>query len=241
MFERCRESREFFPDEAIEECVERPEILDELSREELDKMFEFAQSKIIEIFEPHLKARYRSVIQKILQKYASNPTNSTNSRTPGISINESYEISTPTGRAIMGVNISKLTNFHQLALIDIDPFQIIRHESQGYLCTIHDRAQRFYINLKLFILKTRDGTESRHLFIADWYVAPELRDNGIGSQLQQLAHGIGKQNGCSKIFCVISPEDPNDLARLKATNEKMGYEIAEVGGSLVAQKSLQTT
>jgi len=235
MGERLGEGREFYPEETLEDCLRNPEIADELSSEECEQLLALAQAKIAEIYEPNLKAKYKAIVQRILQQYTKTAYST---HKPQINISDSYNINTQNGSSTMSVNICAINNFHQTNLIGIHSAQIVRHESYGYLCTITDKEHRFWINLKLFILKQRDGTELRILFIADWYVIPGLRDNKIGTQLQQLAQKIGKDNRCSTLFCVLIPENPHDLERLKSTNQKMGYQINDVDGAVVAQKSL---
>lgn len=234
--ERMGGSMEQSPEELLEECLDNPERIDELSREDCEKLMDLAQSKIIEIFEPYLKARYQSLIQRAQRMVAVTSRGAQRSR---ICINDSYVIDTPRGQSATKVNTCEINNLSQAALTGVDFSRILRSESYGCLSTITDREHRFWINLKFLVLKQRDGTELRLLFIADWYVDRTLRGTGIGKQLQQLAWQIGEANGCSSVFCLLVPENPNDLERLKSTNQRMGYQIRNVDGSTVAQRLLE--
>ncbi|MFA6549812.1 MAG: GNAT family N-acetyltransferase [Candidatus Gracilibacteria bacterium] len=227
---------EFNAAEAIKNCLENPEAIDDLTPGECMQILEIIQARILEIFDPEIKAKYKVFAQRILQRYVMASGNA--QQKPKINIEKSYEIDTAHGTATLNVNVCQSNNLSQAILMDSDMSQVVRNGSTGYLCTITDKERRFWINIKIFILKQKDGTELRSLFIADWYVSPNLRDSGIGKKLQDLAEQIGRNNACTSIFCIIIPENPNDLNRLIAANIRMGYQIKNDRGRTVGCKQL---
>jgi hypothetical protein len=235
MGESMGESRDFSPENTLEDCLGNPEFVSELSHEECGELLELARARVVEIFDPDLKARYKAIIQKILLQHIKAAYGRQKS---SINIDDSYTINSANGPSVMTVNVCEIKNFSDTVSVGVNPSQIARNESCGYLCAITDKEQRFWINLKMFILKQADGSELCLLFIADWYVIPALRTTGIGTQLQQLAQRIGQENDCSSIFCFLVPENPEDLERLIATNQKMGFQVKNIDGAQVAQKFL---
>lgn len=235
MVDRLGEIRDFYRDEALEDCLQFPEALEDLNDSQALEVQQLAEARIFEIFDPSIKAKYQRLIQRIKTKLLGTATKAARADFPFIQ--NAYAINTPQGGVLANVKIGNLETLHQVGYLGVAMQDIVREESTGITCNIGDKDHQFWINLKMFKLKKRDGTEVKAVFVADWYVSPHLRNSGIGKQLQDLAATIARDNGCTAVFAVLIPEDPKDLERLKVTNAKLGYQVRETErGEFVATR-----
>jgi len=230
------EGNDFYADEALAECLDFPEMLEELTREQALEVLRLAEARIFEIYDHDIKAKYQRLIQQIKTKLLGGASDA--AQIPSANIQDSYVIDTPEGKTTLRVTVGNLGNFHQAALLGVPIMDLNRKKSVGLACNINDKQHRFWINLKMFGLVRKNGTVVRAVFIADWYVSPGMRDCGIGRQLQEIAEKIARDNRCTTIFSQLVPEDPKDLERLKAAKRKMGYKIQETQNGLVAKKRM---
>jgi GNAT superfamily N-acetyltransferase len=231
-----KERNDFYADEALLECLDDPALLEELTEAQALEVQRLAEARVFEIYEPIIKARYQRLIQKIKTKLLGSATAAARADFPYIQT--TYVIGIAGRSTPVGVTVGNLENLHQANLLGISTQDLVREESTGLTCNISDKDHQFWINLKMFKLKKRDGTEVKAVFIADWYVSPHFRGSGVGKQLQGLAATIARDNGCTTVFALLVPEDPKDLERLKGTNRKLGYEVSETVSGVVAVKTV---
>lgn len=238
--ERYGEYRETSPHETLELIRQHPEsresIIEGLDFEELDKLVEFVAALIIEA-DPELKAWYQQLLKYLCTALANR---STKISLPLPVIDNEYSINGHVARTMIGGPSKQF--YHLLDVTGIYPMELDRERSQAYLCCITSEEQSFWVNMQFFRIVLRDGREGNFLYIGDRYVAPDLRGNGIGDQLLQIADSVGVANGCNVICAKLIPEDPGDMELLKRGHEKAGYEVStRPDGLVTAIKDLRST
>ncbi len=233
------EDREFYPEETLEDCLNFPEIIDELNLKEREAIIALAEAMIIEIYEPDIKDKYRRLIQALKM---GNAADSSSQAAPMIRTNfPDFSISVDGKPVTIKPLVNTVSGIHHPALSSIEEVQLDqldRTQSHKYLCFNRDPEQRFWINLIMFVLIKKDGEQERIMYIADWYVSSNLREGGIGSQLQEIANEAAISNNCSMIFSTLMPDDPNDIDRLQAANINRGFEIRTIENITMAVKKL---
>lgn len=237
--ENSNEHREFYPEETLEDCLNLPEIIDELSLREREAIIALAEAMILEIYEPDIKAKYRQLIQALRM---GNAADSASYTVPMISANFPYfSINVDGNPVTIKPLVNTVPGIHHPALSSIEEIQfdqLDRAQSHKYFCFYRDPEQRFWVNLIMFVLIKKDGEQERIMYIADWYVSPNLREGGIGSQLQGIANEAAISNNCSMIFATLMPDDLNDMDRLQAANINRGFEIRTIENITMAVKKL---
>ena len=236
------ESREKYetPEEAMEACLDSLENIEEVETSQIEAIIELAEARIFEIFEPQIKDKYRRVIQALRTRSAKNlqtvaPVGS------GIILPREHVITDQDrNEIVMTVTTHEISNLSDMTLLsEVDRNSVDRQNSRGYLILIGERDHSCWINLKLFKLKFKDGSEKTFLYIADRYVALPRRGKKIGEALLGLADETALDNRSSLIFAKLIPENPAELPYLVKGHEKAGYRISREQDLVVAKKDFQ--
>lgn len=213
------------PEEGLGACLD--------SLENVEAIIKLAESKMLEILEPQIKSKYRVVIQALKTRLAKDPRTGS-----GIVLPKEHRIVDNEGNEIiMKLTVNEISDFSDISLLkEIDPNSINHQDSRGYLILIGARDYSCWINLKLFKLKFKDGSEKTFLYIADRYVVPQKRGKKIGEALLDVADEIASNNLCSLVFANLIPETSAELSSLIRGHQKAGYRVTEESGSVTAKK-----
>lgn len=223
--ERLRGSGEFEPALAIEDCLSNPEFAFELTSEQIERLIAIVLTKLIEIYDPHLKTKYKALLQTLRMAQTNNSS--------GISANRDFILSLHDSEVQIHVPIHRMHGLSApiLAGLEIDHAVLDPSSSFRELYLITDPHRRFWINLVISTLCKKSGEPEKVMYIADWYVAPPLRGHGVGSQLQQVAESVAVQEGCKLVCGRLVPESGEDLDRLLAAKRNRGFDISFAEGS----------
>ncbi|KKQ80604.1 MAG: hypothetical protein UT02_C0005G0015 [Parcubacteria group bacterium GW2011_GWC2_38_7] len=221
----------------LEDYLDNPEKLKELSQEEIERLLDQAQAMLFEMEPGPMKNKYRCFIQ-IIKGILLTSTSFVRDDS-SVQVASSYEIKIGETKARLETKVGKSRSFNDLGLVGVQSLGIDRQQSVAFTINITEKAQQCWINLRLFkVVQRGEETEKRYLYIADRYVVPTIRGTKVGEQLLQIATEIAKANNCELIFATLIPEDFENKSKLEAGHKKAGYEVSENDGRVMAIKKL---
>jgi len=231
------ESRET-PEVSLRNLLEGETSIEHLSDRERGVLIEKAQGMIIEA-DPAIKPKYQNLLQR-LRLAGGHDSKYVASHDPSVVISDEYRIRSKDKDLSLGVRAERISNYSELAHLGINLDNLDRGKSSAYLLCATESEQRCWINMKLYRVVARDGSKENFLYIADRYVAPNLRGQKLGDQLLEVADNIAKANRCVKVFAQLIPEDPKDVDVLGKGMQKAGFVVSKgEGGGTLAEKQIQ--
>lgn len=142
---------------------------------------------------------------------------------------DTYEVTYENTIVTLKPSLAEVTSgYEDLHALGISRYMIDEDASTATYCQLH--GPEFYIVLKIYILTLHDGNKRRIMYIGDYYVNDELRNQGIGTQLQNIAEQIAAKNKCDTIFGRLIAENPYDQGALEEHKRKKGFEIVHREG-----------
>ncbi len=231
--ERHESSRE--PKEIpIQDALEGRADLESASETELAQLAEKIELMILEV-DPTLKPAYRQLLQKIRclgAQYGAQYDDT-------LALASEYTVRSKSTEKTLRLQLQPIANYAELGHLGIEARTVDRSKSKAYLLCITDEEKGCWINLKFFKAVLADGSEVSVVYIADRYVIPQLRGEGLGSALLQVAEGIARGNQCSAITGVLVPENPGEAQALQRGMEKAGFSVTKKEtGEVIAKKML---
>ncbi len=226
VMESVSRNREFSPDDAIQNCLAFPELVRDLTLEERKEALVLAEAMICETYDPHLKDQYRRLIQGL--KTANAAFVASQGVASVYTDYGAFLVDVDGAPVLMKPILNYERDIHHPALLSLPEVQrddIDADQSGRFIFYVSDPEHRFWINLVMFLMTQKNGDHKRIMYIADWYVAPSLRGRGVGAQLHKIAQKISLTDGCSMIFGILRPDDPEDMPDFQDIAMEEGFRI----------------
>ena len=221
----------------LEDYLDNPEKLKELSKSEIERLLDQAQARLFEMEPGPRKNKYRRFIQ-ILKGILLTSTSFGQDEST-IQVAENYQITIAGSRTSLESKVGTSRSFSDLGNIGVETMGIDRQESAAFTINITEKDHQCWINLRLFKVVPRGETAGKnYLYIADRYAVPSIRGGKVGEQLLKIAADIAQANDCELIFATLIPEDFENKEKLEAGHKKDGYEVSEKAGRATAVKKL---
>lgn len=221
----------------LEDYLDNPEKLKELSQSMIEHLLDQAQARLLEMEPGPRKNKYRRFIQIIKGILLTSTSFGSDDST--VQVADTYKIMIAGTRTSLESRVGESHSFSDLGNIGITTTGIDRQKSTAFAINITEKTHQCWINLRLFKTVQRGAeTEKRYLYIADRYVIPSIRGGKVGEQLLKIAADIAQANDCELIFATLIPEDSENKEKLEDGHKKAGYEVSEKSGRVTAVKKL---